>query len=121
MPSVMRVFVANEGRIASCAKKGKTSGVFYGNHRKYAKNNLVMVVVRVRTIDGRVVLVDSSPCEICIKMMKIYGIKKVYYSTADGSIECKKINDIEPYQSKGLKSMLSKDSDFSIRRFLDRH
>ena len=35
---------------------------------------------------------DSEPCCMCVNMMKLYGIKKVYYSNANGELCCRKIS-----------------------------
>jgi len=51
-------------------------------------------------------LCDSCPCVSCLCMMKILGIKKIYYSTNDGTIVCKNINDIPLHISYGTRQSL---------------
>lgn len=47
-------------------------------------------------------LSDSTPCAMCINMMKENGIKKVYYSNSEGEIECQKVDSmIESHISYG--------------------
>jgi len=65
------------------------------------------LVVRI-TADGH--LGDSKPCCMCNYLMKIYGIRKVYYSDADENICCQKLNQMDDdsgdhYFSHGLKLM----------------
>ena len=52
-----------------------------------------ILVVRINNTET---LVDSKPCSMCIKMMKDYGIRKVYYSNADSTITEQKVADMIP-------------------------
>lgn len=51
------------------------------------------MVVRVNVNNE---IVDSKPCAMCVKMMKDYRIKKVYYSVNGGTIETQKVADMVP-------------------------
>ena len=42
-----------------------------------------MVVIRVDSLGN---LLDSKPCAQCTKMLKYYGLKKIYYSIPGGLI-----------------------------------
>lgn len=48
-------------------------------------------VVRVRK-DGK--LGDSRPCWSCISTLKKYGLRRVWYSTSDQTIVCRRVDDI---------------------------
>jgi deoxycytidylate deaminase len=44
------------------------------------------------------------PCDNCVRYMKLFNVKKVYYSDKHGNIVSKKINDFKyGYLSKGQK------------------
>lgn len=70
-------------------------------------NDKNVLVVRI-TADG--CLTDSKPCCMCVNLMKWHGIKKVYYSDANGNMCCLKLNqvdeEIEVHVSHGLKLMI---------------
>jgi tRNA(Arg) A34 adenosine deaminase TadA len=57
-------------------------------------------------------LVDSKPCCMCSYLMRIYGIKKVYYSTEQGEICCQNLTQLSqepPHFSHGLRLMIQHD------------
>lgn len=55
-------------------------------------------------------LKNSRPCIMCIYMMAIYGIYRVYYSDDAGQIRCEKISQITPdHYSDGLILSLKND------------
>lgn len=43
---------------------------------------------------GELVLKNSKPCLSCLYAIRQYGIRRLYYSTADGGIACEHLNDI---------------------------
>jgi deoxycytidylate deaminase len=45
----------------------------------------IMFVVRVRR-NGTLGM--AKPCRMCMDMIKAAGVKRIYYSTADGRIAC---------------------------------
>jgi len=51
-----------------------------------------MYVIRVNKNDN---LVNSKPCKSCIEVMRMFGIKNIYYSTETGELKKEKTNDIE--------------------------
>lgn len=71
----------------------------------HGKHNIL--VVRISP-DNQ--LCDSKPCCMCINLMRMYGIKKVYYSDCDGNMCYQKISripeDFEDHVSHGLKIMV---------------
>ena len=80
----------------------------YQNSVKYGgyENKFNVLVVRI-SITGE--LCDSKPCCMCVNLMKMNGIKKVYYSDTNGNICCQKVSQIsddEIYVSHGLKLMI---------------
>lgn len=50
----------------------------------------------------------SSPCNVCLRVMKSYGIKRVIYTTGipDNPIDIKKIDNIEGYNSVSIRKIL---------------
>ena len=45
-------------------------------------------------IDKNGNLAESSPCRMCVNMMKQFNIRRVYYSTREGNIVYSKVNDM---------------------------
>ena len=56
-----------------------------------------MVVVR----KYKDICVNSKCCADCIKMMKMVGIRKVYYTSDNGEVICEKLKDIQNNLSGG--------------------
>lgn len=62
---------------------------------------------KYKTIDMIVIrqsggnLAESKCCEDCIKLMRLVGIRKVYYSNSNGDIVCEKLNNIKNKKSTG--------------------
>lgn len=56
------------------------------------KRYLCLLVIRVNN-EGK--LVNSRPCNDCIKILKRYPIKKIYYSNDNGEIIVEKLMDME--------------------------
>jgi len=52
--------------------------------KHYDLKNLEITVVRVLRKDGS--LGNSRPCENCMRIIEEYGIKKIHYSTGNGTI-----------------------------------
>lgn len=70
-------------------------GVFYKpNGRK--KSNLNLLVVRVNKA-GEVC--NARPCYNCLNLMKVVGIKKIYYTSSDGELVCEIVKDMISIQS----------------------
>ncbi len=51
-----------------------------------------MYVIRVNKNNE---LLNSKPCKSCIDVMRMFGIKNIYYSTDKGDLKKEKICDIE--------------------------
>lgn len=60
-----------------------------GSHSNYRFDILVI------RIDANGKLVDSAPCEMCVKFMIKFGIRNVYYSDNNGNIIAKKVKDMQ--------------------------
>ena len=74
-----------------------------------------LLVVRVNP-SGQ--LINSKPCCMCIYIMKLYGINKVYYSTGNGAIKCERVRDIEEtHYSKGLIRCFESCSQKELAKF----
>lgn len=72
-----------------------------------------LLVIRL-TASGT--LCDSKPCCMCANMMKIYGVKRVYYSNSSGEICYQKVDQLidDPviYSSHGLQLMIQQHTQF---------
>jgi len=52
--------------------------------------------------------VNSRPCAMCIKTMRDYGVKKVYYSNDDGGMTCEKTNNMKQTMiSSGMRATIN--------------
>jgi sulfur relay (sulfurtransferase) DsrF/TusC family protein len=76
---------------------GMRSIVFYVNQnivKKYRalQKKMDMYVIRVNKKDE---LVNSKPCKSCIEVMRMFGIKNIYYSTEKGDLKKEKTTNIE--------------------------
>lgn len=57
--------------------------VYLPNESKFKKNNIDIIVAR---FNKNGLMCNARPCYNCLELMKIVGIKKVYYTTEDGII-----------------------------------
>lgn len=73
--------------------------VFYKPKKKSRKKWCLLVIRRSKT--G--ILNNSKPCTDCIKMMKTYGIYKIFYSNEKGDIVYEKVNNMISRPSSGRK------------------
>jgi len=55
-------------------------------------NGADLYVVRTKIVNGLICLAESRPCKFCLDMCKMFGIKRIYYSTSDGNIIMEKTN-----------------------------
>jgi len=53
-------------------------------HKPHFKN-ATMYISRIRIHKGQIQLKNASPCGLCVKMMLLYGIKKICYTTEGGA------------------------------------
>lgn len=70
--------------------------------KKIAIRKLHMVVVRINSDDE---IVESKPCSHCVEVMKSYGIRKVTYSTKDGTLTTESLSLIISHPSVGYRSV----------------
>ena len=66
-------------------------GIFYDPKSSRKLKSIDILVFRI-TSNG---ICNSKPCLDCIKSMKQFNIRKIYYSTDDGLLKCEKISQIE--------------------------
>jgi hypothetical protein len=91
------------------------------NYRAFQKK-LKIIVIRT---DKNGNLRDSKPCVHCLENMKFFGIKTVYYSTNEGTMEKVKTEDISGDHLSGrqnsfyrfLKKEKGNKDKYSIFRF----
>jgi tRNA(Arg) A34 adenosine deaminase TadA len=64
-------------------------------------------------------LSDSQPCCMCLNMMKINGIHRVYYSDNNGNLICQNINQLnnnDCYFSHGLILFVNNDATWISKK-----
>jgi len=88
---------------AHCHLKRKRGGVFYGTKQKNTK--LDIVVVRVNR-SGE--FCNARPCFNCLNMMKVVGIRRVYYSINPDEVICENIRDMVSIQSSSVTRHIEK-------------
>lgn len=70
-------------------------------YRKHDVSPTHLLVVRVGT--DRMTL--SRPCSACLQKIKAAGIRKVSYSTDDGTIVTEQVDQIKSHVSLGQRSL----------------
>ena len=55
------------------------------------RNHYDVMVIR---LDRNGNLVESSPCLMCVNILKMYNIRRIYYSNINGDIEYKKVSEL---------------------------
>jgi hypothetical protein len=62
--------------------------------RKYRafQKKIDMYVIRLNNDDE---LMNSKPCHNCLNVMRIFGIKNIYYSVDGGELKKEKISELE--------------------------
>ena len=72
------------------------------NKTRRKMNNISILVIR-KSKHG---IKNSRPCIDCIKTMRVYNIKRVYYSNDDSEIVCENIKDmLSGHTCKLMKSI----------------
>lgn len=64
--------------------------VYLPNDSKGKKNNIDLIVAR---FNKKGIMCNARPCYNCLELMKLVGIRKVYYTTEDGII-CEDIKNM---------------------------
>lgn len=55
-------------------------------------------------------LINSKPCIVCCKLIKRFGIKKIFYSDSNGNIVAKKSSELDDsHISFGTRVLLEHD------------
>lgn len=84
---------------------GKLALIYADKDRAFYRTN--MVVIRVDSLGN---LTDSKPCSQCTKVLKHYGLKKIYYSVPGGLI-VESVNNLisihESYAQKALTKFIN--------------
>jgi len=87
----------------SVAFDKKKGGVFYGPKSKNQK--LDIVVVRVNR-SGETC--NARPCYNCLNMMKVVGIRRVYYSIGPDEVVCENVKDMVSIQASSVTRYIDK-------------
>lgn len=62
-------------------------------------------ILVIRISNGNIV--ESSPCLMCVNFMKLYNIRRVYFSNDNGQISYMKVSEIEGEPTGTTKRLLS--------------
>ena len=68
---------------------------------KYATRKLHLTVIR---INAKGELTESKPCSHCVQVLRAYGIRKITYSTKDGTLITESLQTITSMPSVGYRS-----------------
>ena len=68
--------------------------MYYDIHRKFKKYTLYIVRNSYNSTTNHK-FTESKPCKNCLATLKKYGIKKIAYTTFDGSLTRQKVNKLE--------------------------
>ena len=69
--------------------------------KTYKKRKLCLLVIR---INAQGELTESKPCSHCVEVLKEYGIRKVSYSTKEGTIVSESLETMVTSPSVGYRS-----------------
>jgi deoxycytidylate deaminase len=70
--------------------------------KKIAPRKLHMIVIRINSVGD---LTESKPCSHCVDVMRSYGIRKVTYSTKEGTFVTESLAVIISQPSVGYRSV----------------
>ena len=70
--------------------------------KKISKRKLHMYVVR---INAKGELTESKPCSHCVEVLREYGIRKITYSTREGTLITESLSKIQTQASVGYRSV----------------
>lgn len=113
-----------ENKISCCGDRSTHAEMDAINKLITRKNKKIMRVnVLVIRTTKSFTLGNSYPCALCIKylyeraLQKGYAIDKIYYSTAEGTIECSKFNDMIMGQ-KQIFSCYYRNNNINQKKFM---
>jgi len=72
------------------------------NKKNFYRNKFTIVVIRINNNNE---LRSSNPCAHCVNVMKLFGIRKVIYSTNNGNFISELLENIETNNSVGYNSL----------------
>jgi hypothetical protein len=81
-------------------------GAFYPKGGNMKKKKYDLVVIRVMSSDE---LGNSRPCFNCLKLMKLVGIRKVYYSVSPDKIVGEKVSKMISIQASASTQMVYRE------------
>ena len=76
-----------------------------GKKIKMKKGKFDLIVIRL-SASGK--LGNARPCFNCLNLMKIVGIKRVYYSVKPDMIVCEKVRDMISIQASSVTKMIQR-------------
>lgn len=81
-------------------------GAFYPKNGNAKKKKYDLIVIRLIDNDE---LGNSRPCFNCLKLMKLVGIRKVYYSVSPDKIIGEKVNKMISIQASASTQMIYRE------------
>lgn len=87
-----------------CLSIGEKGGAFYQEDSK-RNQKLSLAVVRINKAGDAC---NARPCYNCLELMKLVGIKKVYYSVALNNVVCENVKDMVSIQSSSVAKHIEK-------------
>lgn len=81
-------------RLTRCISTYVNLGIVNYLAKKLTKLDLWVVRIAVDS-KGVVLLVESQPCASCMTTLRRYGLRKVWYSTAEGKVVGVRVRDLD--------------------------
>jgi len=89
-----------------CSIQSLEGGAFYPKNGNTKKKKYDLIVIRVIDNDE---LGNSRPCFNCLKLMKLVGIRKVYYSVSPDKIVGEKVSKMISIQASASTQMIYRE------------
>lgn len=82
---------------------GKKGGIFSDSAIKNQRLNLI--VVRVNKSGSAC---NARPCYNCLNLMKVVGIRKIFYTVSEGEVICESVKNMVSIQSSSVSKYIEK-------------
>jgi hypothetical protein len=89
-----------------CSIQSQEGGAFYPKNGNAKKKKYDLIVIRVIDNDE---LGNSRPCFNCLRLMKLVGIRKVYYSVSPDKIVGEKVSKMISIQASASTQMIYRE------------
>ncbi|MEO6068462.1 MAG: hypothetical protein ABIQ41_10850 [Gemmatimonadales bacterium] len=78
------------------------SSIGIRDRKPIARRKLIMYCIRINKAEN---LVESKPCSHCLEVLKNFGIRKIIYSTSNGTLVSESIARINSEPSVGYRAV----------------